>query len=239
LFSMTFIRGDDCWRLTWIECRLRYIESAENMSYYIEGFRDTHDCFPKEIYHTADPLKMAAFHEKNHKIKPGMAFQGLFPKKDEQPHKRNNSSVDDKSQNNNNNNKLKAILQIENARLNAKQYQVNRETKADLSAIVATLAGMQRSIQDMHELEQEREREREHGREHEREREPLTKRDPRAAAAYVRAQARDLMEHWISGQQQGEQQPQFQQQQQDERADQRQKVSDGDEAANKHSFGAT
>ncbi|KAG0353335.1 hypothetical protein BGZ54_002291, partial [Gamsiella multidivaricata] len=67
LFSMTFIKGDDCWRLTWLECRLRYIESAENMSYHIQGFRETNEYFPKEIFYTAEPLKVSAFFEKHRK----------------------------------------------------------------------------------------------------------------------------------------------------------------------------
>ncbi|KAG0292597.1 hypothetical protein BGZ97_005549, partial [Linnemannia gamsii] len=36
----------------WIESRLRYIESAENLSYHIPGFRRTYDWFPNQIYFT-------------------------------------------------------------------------------------------------------------------------------------------------------------------------------------------
>ncbi|CAO3570466.1 unnamed protein product [Mortierella alpina] len=50
LINKAFTKGDDDWRLDWIESRLRYIELAENLSYHIPGFRETHNWFPKEIY---------------------------------------------------------------------------------------------------------------------------------------------------------------------------------------------
>jgi len=50
LINVAFNKGDDGWRLVWIESRLRYIEAAENMSYHIPGFRRTYDYFPDEIY---------------------------------------------------------------------------------------------------------------------------------------------------------------------------------------------
>jgi hypothetical protein len=50
LINVAFNKGDDGWRLTWIEWRIRYIEAAENMSYHIPGFRQTYDFFPDEIY---------------------------------------------------------------------------------------------------------------------------------------------------------------------------------------------
>ncbi|KAF9577136.1 hypothetical protein BGW38_007846, partial [Lunasporangiospora selenospora] len=50
LINKAFEKGDDGWRLKWVENRLRYIESAENLSYNIPGFRKKYDIFPKEIY---------------------------------------------------------------------------------------------------------------------------------------------------------------------------------------------
>ncbi|KAG0325762.1 hypothetical protein BGZ99_000207 [Dissophora globulifera] len=61
LVNVAFVKGDDSWRLIWIESRLRYIESAENMSYHIPGFRQTYDLFPKEIYFTAGPKQVKEF----------------------------------------------------------------------------------------------------------------------------------------------------------------------------------
>ncbi|KAK3841448.1 MAG: hypothetical protein J3R72DRAFT_491635 [Linnemannia gamsii] len=52
LINVAFAKGDDAWRLAWIKSRLRYIESAENLSYHIPGFHQTYDWFPKEIYFT-------------------------------------------------------------------------------------------------------------------------------------------------------------------------------------------
>ncbi|KAF9962624.1 hypothetical protein BGZ72_000044 [Mortierella alpina] len=64
LINVAFTKGDDSWRLVWIESRLRYIESAENMSYHIPGFRQSHNCFPKEIFYSATLQEVRAYREK-------------------------------------------------------------------------------------------------------------------------------------------------------------------------------
>ncbi|KAG0334511.1 hypothetical protein BG000_008285 [Podila horticola] len=53
LINGGFDKADSDWHLVWLENRLRYVESAENMSYRIPGFRQTYDWFPREIYYTA------------------------------------------------------------------------------------------------------------------------------------------------------------------------------------------
>ncbi|KAF9153702.1 hypothetical protein BG015_002830 [Linnemannia schmuckeri] len=45
--------GDQSWQLDWMEYRMRYIESAENMTYDIPGFRESRNYFPDTIYYTA------------------------------------------------------------------------------------------------------------------------------------------------------------------------------------------
>ncbi|CAO3570467.1 unnamed protein product [Mortierella alpina] len=64
LINVAFAKGDDGWRLAWIESRLRYIEAAENLSYHIPGFRQSHNCFPKEIYFSATSQQVRAYHKK-------------------------------------------------------------------------------------------------------------------------------------------------------------------------------
>ncbi|KAF8924959.1 hypothetical protein BGZ58_001269 [Dissophora ornata] len=64
LINVAFIKGDDSWRLVWIDSRLRCIESAENLSYHIPGFRQTYDWFPKEIYFAASPKQVREYREK-------------------------------------------------------------------------------------------------------------------------------------------------------------------------------
>ncbi|KAK3831119.1 MAG: hypothetical protein J3R72DRAFT_527832 [Linnemannia gamsii] len=66
LINVAFTKGDDGWRLAWIESRLRYIESAENMSHNIPGFRQTHNWFPKQIYFSATPQNVRDYQEKYH-----------------------------------------------------------------------------------------------------------------------------------------------------------------------------
>ncbi|KAF9351278.1 hypothetical protein BGX26_010668 [Mortierella sp. AD094] len=69
LINVAFTKGDDGWRLVWVGSRLRYIESAENMSYHIPGFRQTHNWFPKEIYFTATLQQVREYREKYSKDK--------------------------------------------------------------------------------------------------------------------------------------------------------------------------
>ncbi|KAF9091391.1 hypothetical protein BGX27_002025, partial [Mortierella sp. AM989] len=62
--SKAFDFGDDAWLSVWVEVRLRYIESAENLSYHIPGFRQTYGWFPKEIYFSSSLQKVQEFREK-------------------------------------------------------------------------------------------------------------------------------------------------------------------------------
>ncbi|KAF9127518.1 hypothetical protein BGW39_005819, partial [Mortierella sp. 14UC] len=64
LINVAFGKGDDGWRKAWIEARLRYIESAENLSYHIPGFRQTYDWFPKQIYFTASAKEVNRYIDK-------------------------------------------------------------------------------------------------------------------------------------------------------------------------------
>ncbi|KAF9962623.1 hypothetical protein BGZ72_000043 [Mortierella alpina] len=64
LVNVAFAKGDEKWRLVWNESRLRYIESAENMSYHIHGFRQAHNWFPKEIFYSAPLQEVTAYRKK-------------------------------------------------------------------------------------------------------------------------------------------------------------------------------
>ncbi|KAF9417760.1 hypothetical protein BGZ94_009869 [Podila epigama] len=64
LINLGFNKADETWRVVWLENRLRYAESAENMSYSIPGFRQTHIWFPKEIYYTATKTRVKAYWER-------------------------------------------------------------------------------------------------------------------------------------------------------------------------------
>ncbi|KAG0044185.1 hypothetical protein BGZ83_010573 [Gryganskiella cystojenkinii] len=64
LINVAFDEGGGSWRLVWIESRLRCIESAENMSYYIPGYRETYDVFPEVIYYTATEKQVKEYRKK-------------------------------------------------------------------------------------------------------------------------------------------------------------------------------
>ncbi|KAF9414057.1 hypothetical protein BGZ94_000531, partial [Podila epigama] len=64
LINDAFMTGESVWKLVWLESRLRFVESAENMAYTIPGFRRAHNWFPNEIYYTATPNDISEFEER-------------------------------------------------------------------------------------------------------------------------------------------------------------------------------
>ncbi|KAF9902900.1 hypothetical protein EC991_004372 [Linnemannia zychae] len=65
LINVAFTKGGDGWRKAWVEARLRYIESAENLSYRIPEFRQAYaEWFPKEIYFTTTAKEVNIYKEK-------------------------------------------------------------------------------------------------------------------------------------------------------------------------------
>ncbi|KAF9185771.1 hypothetical protein BGZ51_002461 [Haplosporangium sp. Z 767] len=61
LINKAFEDGDVTWRLTWLENRLRVIESVENITYHIPGFREHYNWFPDEIYYSATDKEIENF----------------------------------------------------------------------------------------------------------------------------------------------------------------------------------
>ncbi|KAG0263704.1 hypothetical protein BG011_008307 [Mortierella polycephala] len=53
LINAAFIDGDETWNLVWLENRLHVIESVENLTFNIPGFREHFNYFPNEVYYTA------------------------------------------------------------------------------------------------------------------------------------------------------------------------------------------
>ncbi|KAG0255757.1 hypothetical protein BG011_004955 [Mortierella polycephala] len=64
LINAGFSVGDETRHLVWVENRLRYVASAEEMSFHIPGFRESHDYFPKEIYYSATPQQVKDYKAK-------------------------------------------------------------------------------------------------------------------------------------------------------------------------------
>ncbi|KAF9948106.1 hypothetical protein BGZ72_009933 [Mortierella alpina] len=64
LINKAFNDGDETWRLVWLENRLRIVESAEDMSFRIPGFRESHNWFPESIYYSATPQQIRAYQNK-------------------------------------------------------------------------------------------------------------------------------------------------------------------------------
>ncbi|KAG0047818.1 hypothetical protein BGZ83_007215 [Gryganskiella cystojenkinii] len=64
LVNVAFGKGGDSWRLVWIESRLQHIELAENLSYYLPGFRESYSIFPDVIYYTATDQQVSDYQEK-------------------------------------------------------------------------------------------------------------------------------------------------------------------------------
>ncbi|KAF9303676.1 hypothetical protein BGZ74_003270 [Mortierella antarctica] len=64
LVNVAFTTGDGSWRVIWHENRLRYIESTENLTMNIPGFRGTHSWFPNEVYYTATQKEVEEYEAK-------------------------------------------------------------------------------------------------------------------------------------------------------------------------------
>ncbi|KAF9174359.1 hypothetical protein BGX20_011583, partial [Mortierella sp. AD010] len=77
LINVAFNKGDSNWEQVWLENRLRHVESAENMTYHIPGFRKAHNWFPREIYYSATPEDVKAYREKYEPFVPEQSAQDL------------------------------------------------------------------------------------------------------------------------------------------------------------------
>ncbi|KAF8970263.1 hypothetical protein BGZ46_010537 [Entomortierella lignicola] len=64
LINTAISTGDNDWQLVWLQNRLYYIETAENLSYRISSFRRRHNWFPNEVYYTATLEQVKAYREK-------------------------------------------------------------------------------------------------------------------------------------------------------------------------------
>ncbi|KAF9092206.1 hypothetical protein BGX29_010565 [Mortierella sp. GBA35] len=53
LINHAFDDADQTWQQYWLQHRLYYVESAENLTYDLQGFRAAHNFFPETIYYTA------------------------------------------------------------------------------------------------------------------------------------------------------------------------------------------
>ncbi|KAG0209968.1 hypothetical protein BGX33_005192 [Mortierella sp. NVP41] len=71
LINFAFKDSDRTWELIWLENRLRIIETAENTSYHIPGFRDAHDWFPRKIYYSATIQTVNEYEEETKRPFPG------------------------------------------------------------------------------------------------------------------------------------------------------------------------
>ncbi|KAF9932273.1 hypothetical protein FBU30_008568 [Linnemannia zychae] len=61
--------GDKTWELDWLQNRMRYVESAENLTYDLPGYRESHRFFfPETIYYTATPLQVREYEKRTKKI---------------------------------------------------------------------------------------------------------------------------------------------------------------------------
>ncbi|KAG9322078.1 hypothetical protein KVV02_005006 [Mortierella alpina] len=79
LINVAFEVGDNNWRLVWLENRLAYVASAENMTYHIPGFRQANNWFPSEIYYSSTISQVRDYQAKHLNDDEGAgAPHGLF-----------------------------------------------------------------------------------------------------------------------------------------------------------------
>ncbi|KAF9152688.1 hypothetical protein BG015_004857 [Linnemannia schmuckeri] len=68
LINLAFNNGDQTWRLTWLENRMRYVESAENMTYIFPGFREKQSCFPSTVFYSATPQQVRNYDKETKRL---------------------------------------------------------------------------------------------------------------------------------------------------------------------------
>ncbi|KAF9181396.1 hypothetical protein BGZ50_005524 [Haplosporangium sp. Z 11] len=69
LINHAFDDGDKIWRLEWIQHRMRYVESAENLTYDIPGLREKyHEWFPDLIYFSATPQQVRDYEKESRRL---------------------------------------------------------------------------------------------------------------------------------------------------------------------------
>ncbi|KAH7032493.1 hypothetical protein BKA57DRAFT_193505 [Linnemannia elongata] len=61
LINSGYNESDTTWKLVWLQNRLLYIESAENLSHSIPGLREKYDIFPQEIYYCLSKAKIQEY----------------------------------------------------------------------------------------------------------------------------------------------------------------------------------
>ncbi|KAG0268448.1 hypothetical protein BGZ95_002455 [Linnemannia exigua] len=61
LINTGYDENDTTWELDWLQNRLLYIESAENLSHSIPGLREKYDIFPQEIYYCLSEAKIQEY----------------------------------------------------------------------------------------------------------------------------------------------------------------------------------
>ncbi|CAO3574129.1 unnamed protein product [Mortierella alpina] len=64
LINGAFDDGDETWRRVWNLNRLKVVESAENLSYLIPGYRQSSPWFPREIYYSRTKKEIQEYAEK-------------------------------------------------------------------------------------------------------------------------------------------------------------------------------
>ncbi|KAF9903109.1 hypothetical protein EC991_004135 [Linnemannia zychae] len=60
--------GDQSWQLDWLQNRMRYIENAENMTYDIPGFRESHSYFPETIFYSGSSQQVREYEKKTRQM---------------------------------------------------------------------------------------------------------------------------------------------------------------------------
>ncbi|KAG0281176.1 hypothetical protein BGZ95_006229 [Linnemannia exigua] len=65
LINHAFDDGDKTWERDWLQNRMVYVTSAENLTYDIPGFRASRDYFPEIIYYTANPIQAREYEKKS------------------------------------------------------------------------------------------------------------------------------------------------------------------------------
>ncbi|KAG0199066.1 hypothetical protein BGX33_011891 [Mortierella sp. NVP41] len=59
--------------------KMRYVESAENMTYIIPSFRESLDCFPDTSYYTATPQQVRDYNKETQRLVEEFGLAAVLP----------------------------------------------------------------------------------------------------------------------------------------------------------------
>ncbi|KAF9083220.1 hypothetical protein BGX27_004220, partial [Mortierella sp. AM989] len=127
--NAAYNRGEETWHQVWLESRLRCVETAENISYFIPGFRETSGWFPEEIYYTVPQKEINKFKKATEDLQAEATPSKPIDVTKEESKEKASSERMIKSTTKDTNNDMESTIDELNVKLKVKGDKTMRETQ--------------------------------------------------------------------------------------------------------------